>query len=261
MPFTIVQLSDPHLGASWRREPARALTAALRQVRETLPGGPDAVILTGDLANTPAEAEYEQARRLLDQLSAPLYLLAGNHDDAEAMGHHFDLPDRPREHLSYVADLGPVRLVVVDTQDPGNVEGKLDRIRLQWLDGVLGADSVTPTLLAMHHPPIATGVPAMDAIGIAPEQRQALSEVVARHRQVQLIACGHVHRAVSGNLNGVSVLAVPSTGLQLALDLQTDELAFVDEPPCFAVHMLVQGRLVSHLQPVSGDEGGTEAGG
>jgi hypothetical protein len=25
--------------------------------------------------------------------------------------------------------------------------------------------------------------------------------------------------------------------------------------------MLVQGRLVSHLQPVSGDEGGTEAGG
>jgi hypothetical protein len=76
------------------------------------------------------------------------------------------------------------------------------------------------------------------------------SEVVARHRQVQLIAAGHVHRAISGQLGGVRVLAIPSTGVQLALDLDSEELRFADEPRCFAIHLLVNGCLVSHIQTV-----------
>ena len=98
----------------------------------------------------------------------------------------------------------------------------------------------------------------MDAIGIPALQRHHLEELLARHRQVQLIACGHVHRAVVGELGDTRVLAIPSTSLQLALDLDVDELHFVAEPPCFAVHLLVEGRLVSHLQPVAAGSGGED---
>lgn len=250
MPFSIVQLTDPHLGATWSPDPEGSLAAAIGTVERVLPAAPDAVIVTGDLASTPSDAEYEQAHALLDRLSAPMYALPGNHDDRAMLRRHFDLPTTAADTLSYVADLGPVRLVALDSQRPGHGGGEIDRARLEWLDRVLGEDQVTPTLLAMHHPPLVTGLPGMDAIGIPELDRLALAEIVTRHRQVQLIATGHVHRTLVGRLGATPVVAVASTDAQLALDLVDDELRFLDEPPCFAVHLLVEGRLVTHIQPV-----------
>ncbi|HEY3729143.1 MAG TPA: metallophosphoesterase [Solirubrobacteraceae bacterium] len=251
MAFTIVQLTDPHIGASWSEDPLAALAAAVAAVGATLPSGPDAVIVSGDIASTPDDAEYEQARAVLDVLDAPLYVLPGNHDDRGRLRRRFAIPEGNGAGLSYVAELGPVRLVAVDTQRPGQAGGQLDAARLDWLDRVLDADRGAPTLLAMHHPPLLTGIPAMDAIGIPEDERRALAEIVSRRRQVQLIAAGHVHRAIIGELSGTPVLAIPSTDVQLALDFEAEELRFVREPPCFAVHALVEGRLVSHIQPVA----------
>jgi UDP-2,3-diacylglucosamine pyrophosphatase LpxH len=90
----------------------------------------------------------------------------------------------------------------------------------------------------------------MDSMAIPAEEREALAETLSRHRQVQLIVAGHVHRAVLGDLAGIRVLAMPSTDMQLALEFDAEEMRFVREPPCFAVHALVDGRLVSHIQPV-----------
>jgi len=46
------------------------------------------------------------------------------------------------------------------------------------------------------------------------------------------------------------VMSVPSTYVQGLLDFDATELALSDDPPGFAVHALVDGRLVSHVQPV-----------
>jgi 3',5'-cyclic AMP phosphodiesterase CpdA len=251
MAFTIVQLTDPHIGASWSEDPARALAAAVAAITATLPSGPDAVIVSGDIASTPVDAEYEQARAVLDGLSAPLYALPGNHDDRDLLHGRFAVPQAEAAGLSYVAQLGPIRLVALDTQRPGQPGGQLDAARLDWLDGVLGEDRGASTLLAMHHPPLLTGISAMDAFAIPEDERQALAEIVSRHRQVQLIAAGHVHRAVVGELAGTRVLAIPSTDVQLALDFEAEDMRFVPGPPCFAVHLLIEGRIVSHLQPVA----------
>jgi hypothetical protein len=121
---------------------------------------------------------------------------------------------------------------------------------VHWLERVLGEDDVKPTMVAMHHLPLMTGIPAMDEIGIPIEDRDALADIVSRHPQVQIIAAGHVHRAVIGRLGGAAVVAIPSTDVQLALDLTAGELRFVREPPCFALHLFVGGRFVSHIQPV-----------
>jgi Icc protein len=248
--FTLVQLTDPHIGAPWSTTAAVTLAQVVEAVGEVLPAAPDAVIVSGDIANTPTAAEYKQARSLLDVFNAPLYVLPGNHDDRGLLRTHFDIPAAEPDALSYVADLGPLRLVALDTVRPGHGAGQLDPPRLRWLDRVLGEDTTTPTLLAMHHVPVLTGLPAMDAIGIPPDERRALRAIVSRHRQVELIAAGHVHRTVVAALDGVPVLAVPSTGVQLALDLEDDELRFASEPPCFALHLFADGQLVSHIQPV-----------
>lgn len=254
-PFTIVQLTDPHIGAPWSEDPGSALTAAVAAVGECLGASADAVIVTGDIASTPTDGEYAQARVVLERLGAPLHVLVGNHDDREGLRRHFDVPAADGEFVSYAAYLGPVRLVALDTKHAGSEAGQLDEARAGWLERVLAEDHETITLLAMHHPPLVTGVPAMDAIGFPDPERRELAEIVSGHRQVQLIAAGHVHRTIVGELGGARVLAIPSTDVQLALDLAAPKVRFVHEPPCFAVHMLAGGQLVSHVQPIPGTSG------
>ncbi len=250
MTFVLVQLSDPHLGADWGgRDPAAALEVAVASVLALRPV-PDAVLVTGDLTEHASDAEYEQARELLGRLPVPAHVLPGNHDDRAGLRRHFDLPRSGDEPVQYAADLGPLRLVVVDSTRPGHDDGELDEERLAWLDTQLTAAPEQPTLIAMHHPPLVSGVPAWDSFALAPIARHALAEVVTRHAQVRRIVGGHVHRAITTQLAHCPVVSAPSTYAQLKLTIGADELEVGDDPAGFLVHALVDGDLVSHVQPV-----------
>ena len=249
-PFFLVQLSDSHIGADWTEaDPVARLTAAIESARSLCPS-PDAVLVTGDLTDHATDAEYEQVRELLAPLGDPLFVLPGNHDDRRALHRHFGVPGGGGEPIQYTADLGPWRLVVLDTTHPGEDPGALDAGRLGWLDEELARAPQTPTLLAMHHPPLRTGIPAWDAIGLADADRQALGEVIAGHPNVRRIVAGHVHRTITGELAGCAVLTVPSTYVQMSLELGSHELKLADEPAGFAVHVIDGGELVTHVHPV-----------
>jgi 3',5'-cyclic-AMP phosphodiesterase len=53
------------------------LAAAVESVRALRPP-PDAVLVTGDIADHASDEEYDQVRELLTPLQAPLYALPGN---------------------------------------------------------------------------------------------------------------------------------------------------------------------------------------
>jgi Icc protein len=209
------------------------------------------VLVSGDLADNAAAAEYEQVLELLAPLGAPLYVLPGNHDDRRALHRHFGVPGADGEPVQYAVELGPLRLLVLDTTIPEEDRGALDADRLAWLDETLTAAPEVPTLLAMHHPPISTGIPAWDEIGLADADRRGLAEVVGRHRQVRRLVSGHVHRAITGEVAGRSALTVPSTYVQARLNFEMEQVELAHEPAGFAVHALVDGELISHVQPVS----------
>jgi 3',5'-cyclic-AMP phosphodiesterase len=249
-PFLLAQLSDPHIGADWAdADSVAGLTAAVESVR-SMPAQPDAVLVSGDLADHAADAEYEQVLELLAPLQAPLYVLPGNHDDRRALRRHFGVPGADGEPVQYSVDLGPLRLVVLDTTRPGEDPGALDTERLGWLDAELAAAPHAPTLLAMHHPPLVTGVPALDDFGLPAADRRALGEVVERHRQVRRLVAGHVHRTMTGEFAGRAVLTVPSTYVQARLNFGSEEDEWVAEPTGFALHSVLDGDLISHVQPV-----------
>ena len=249
-PFLLAQLSDPHIGADWAEADSVAgLAAAVASVRNIRPQ-PDAVLVSGDLAEHATDSEYDQVRELLAPLAAPLYVLAGNHDDRRALHRHFGVPGAAGEPVQYSVDLGPMRLVVLDTTRTGEVRGALDGNRLDWLDAELAAAPELPTLVAMHHPPLATGVRAWDELGLPLADRQALGAVVARHRQVRRLVSGHVHRMVTAELGGRPVLTVPSTYVQGRLDFLSTQDELSDDPAGFALHAVVDGELISHVQPV-----------
>jgi Icc protein len=117
--------------------------------------------------------------------------------------------------------------------------------------GRLTEDRDTPTIVAMHHLPLPTGIPAMDVLGLSRADHVAIDELIAAYPHVGRVVTGHVHRAVVGALGGCAVFACPSTHLQVALDLREPaRLKIVAEPPGFGLHVAVAGELVSHVQPV-----------
>jgi hypothetical protein len=105
-----------------------------------------------------------------------------------------------------------------------------------------------PTLVALHHPPHATGLAAMDAMGLQ-SGGAGFEALIAAHPQVQRVVCGHLHRLTLGRVAHAAALSAPSTAHQVALDLAPDAaLSLALEPAGWLVHAWGPGLpLVSHL--------------
>lgn len=248
-PVLLAQISDLHIGGSEDgREPLSRVEAVIESIR-SLPNAPDAVLVSGDLADAGGVEEYETVRELLGRLELPLHVLNGNHDDRGRIRAAFDLPGEGEEPVNYSADVGELRLVVLDSNVPGQDPGRYSPEQLRWLDAELGSQPQQPTLLALHHPPLATGSPQWDRINLEPDQRPGLAEVVARHPQLRAIVGGHLHRAAASTLGGCPVLSAPSAFLQVRPDFIAGRVEFVD-PPGFALHALRDGELSSQVESV-----------
>jgi 3',5'-cyclic AMP phosphodiesterase CpdA len=242
-PYVLVQISDPHLGATWGgdADPDARLASTVAAVRE-LRTRPDAVLVSGDLADHGSAEEYARGKELLGSIGAPVHVLPGNHDDRAELRRAFGLAD-----LNRAEDLGPLRLVCLDSTIPGEDGGQLDA---GWLDAALAEAPDTPTIVAFHHAPLVTGVPEADEIGLPNADRQRLADVLARHAQVRCLAAGHIHWVMFGSLGGRRVVVAPSTYVQARLDLGDDTRDIAAQPAGFVVHALRDGDVISYLQAV-----------
>jgi 3',5'-cyclic-AMP phosphodiesterase len=247
----IAQLSDLHIGVTERDTAAR--TAAVVAAIAGLDPAPAAVLVTGDVTQNGRAPEYERARELLAPLRMPVHVTPGNHDDPAALRAAFPPAgdDAMAEFVQFSAPAGSARVVVCDSHEPGTDGGRLCERRLEWLERTLAADRTTPTVVAMHHPPLATGVEAMDAIGLDGSTRAALDELLAAAPNVERVVAGHVHRAMYSTTGGRPVFSCPSVDIALVLDLAPGAaLAVHDEPPAFALHLFTAAGTTTHVQPV-----------
>jgi 3',5'-cyclic-AMP phosphodiesterase len=252
-PFVVAQISDLHVKQagrlSYRVVDTGAMTRACVDALLALKQRPDIVVATGDLTDFGRPEEYAALRELLAPLCMPLYLLPGNHDDRDglrrAFPEHLYLRQSP-DFVQYAIEEHPLRLVAIDTLIPGEAGGELCSERLAWLDAMLVAQPVMPTLVLMHHPPFATLIGHMDQIGL--KGCEGLAQVIGRHAQVERILCGHLHRPIQARFAGTIASTAPSPAHQVALDLVRDAPSqFVMEPPAFQLHVFVAGAgVVSH---------------
>jgi 3',5'-cyclic AMP phosphodiesterase CpdA len=231
-PTLIAQLSDPHLRMA---DPVThtALEAAVARVLALRPL-PAAVLLTGDIADSGSAEEYELAARLLSPLTMPVHQVAGNHD-------------RFNERTRFAEVAGGVRLVGFDTSIAGRDDGVVE---LDWLADTLAEDRVTPTIVAMHHPPMVTGLPWLDALGVPADQVRALGDLLSSSPNVRRVVAGHVHKVIHDVLGGCGVITCASTNIAAGLDFVTPDAVLVREPPSILVHALLDGQIVTHVQPV-----------
>jgi 3',5'-cyclic-AMP phosphodiesterase len=250
MPVLLAQLSDLHVGASWDGvDPLPRLERAVEAVR-ALPNPVDAVLVSGDLTDAGRDEDYRLVRVVLGRLDSPVHVLPGNHDLRAGVRRAFGLPGEGDEPVDYGVDVGPIRLVVLDSVVPGQDPGDFDEDQLRWLDAELGAHRERQIVLAMHHSPLATGIEEWDEVNLPVAARGALATVIGRHPQVGAIVCGHLHRVVASTLAGCPVLSAPSTYLQARPDFATEKVELDGEPPGFALHALLDGELSSQVESV-----------
>ncbi len=250
-PFLLAQISDLHLGERPRDgvKPKRCLRAVVAALGR-LPDPPDAILVSGDLAEHGASKEYRLAKEVIGRLGVPIHVLPGNHDDRATMRASFGIPGESGAPIDYAVDLGPLCLVVIDSTIPGEDRGGFDPGQLERLDAELAA-SPKPAIVAMHQPPLTTTMADWDGVNLPVADRQALAAVIARHPQVKAIVGGHLHRVATAALAGRPVLAAPSTYLQARPNFAAETIELYGGAPGFALHALRGGELSTQVEIVT----------
>ncbi len=260
---SIAQITDTHITSDKdplnRARNEDRLRKVLKAIHALQPR-PVAIVATGDLVDRGEPEEYLELRRILqDNVQIPIYLGLGNHD---LRGHFCTaFPETPVDEngfVQYAADLAGVRLVMLDSLDEGKQDGAFCAKRAAWLKRALSLERRKPTIVAIHHPPIVSGIHWMDPDPNAPWIAR-LARALKNRRQVARVISGHVHRAYHGMLGAHLVAVSPATSLQLTLNLTPvnmrvpDHRAILaDEPPGFSLHVWEKGEFVTHVC-VAGD--------
>jgi 3',5'-cyclic AMP phosphodiesterase CpdA len=167
-------------------------------------------------------------------LDRPWLCLMGNHDHPGTFA--AALEDEPCSNYqgSRSYRLGDWRVLCIDTSLAGRRGGFFDHQRADALAADLAADPHAPTMIAMHHPPLATGVewidPADDAAWI-----DRFAAAIAPFSNVRHIICGHAHMAVMAQINA------PQLWPEMApydADQPDNRVMVYDGEPGFALHHL-----------------------
>jgi len=256
----IAHISDPHIV----EEPklcygivdTRASLARVLARLEAMNPKPDLIALTGDLVDEPTTAAYATLRAILARASTPIVVIPGNHDDrallAQMLAEHVYLPrGGAKAHFVLEEADGP-RIIGFDAVVAGCEHAFVSDEDIAWLARVLDAGNARPTMLMMHHPPIRTGLAFMDAL--QPDLDSRFAEVLARHRELRLIICGHVHRAIDGVLAGARVAVAGSTAFQYQYAIDPDAPPrFALEAPTIRLHQWSDDAVTSFTAPLADD--------
>lgn len=252
----IAQITDIHLGFD-PDNPAEFNRKRLDQVLHrlgTMDPRPDLLLATGDLTDKGDADSYRRLQSALKQCPFPVWPCMGNHDDRENFAHVFaDIPVVDG-FVQYVVDEPhwPLRLIVLDTLEPGRHGGAFCEARAAWLAERLAEKTDKPVVIVLHHPPIETGIAWMTTSPEAAWVRR-LRETVEGADHVVAMVAGHIHRPILTGWAGVPLAVSPSTAPQVALDLREIDPAAPDnrpmivaDPPAYTLHYWNGRSLISH---------------
>ena len=185
------------------------LREAVRNINAMRPA-PAGVMFTGDLVETGDEESYAYFLELIKPLKMPAWVIPGNHDNPKIMLEVFagtGCFPATQDGFQYAIDDLPFRILALnshcsDTELPG-----FDEQRLSWLEDQL-SNSDKPVLIAIHHPPMKTGIELVEMGGS--DWYQGLKQLLAEYPQVKLVICGHCHTDLSGRIGQVPVYMAPA---------------------------------------------------
>lgn len=219
MSITIAQVTDTHLFSDWEGVLAgvptwKTFRAVLEQI-ERKHRDFDYMILTGDLAQDEALETYLKLRAALGDWIDRCRIIPGNHDDPAHLRTVFpELFPNDDAPLTFSLSAGDWKIIGLDSHLPGETKGCVEASQLVWLEEELNKDPDAPTLVFVHHPPVAIKVEWLDRIGL--EGADELVALVEASPQVKVVCAGHVHQEFIGSIGAAAVYTTPSTCVQFS---------------------------------------------
>jgi 3',5'-cyclic AMP phosphodiesterase CpdA len=214
---TIAHISDTHLLAGGKLQygvvdTVHHLQLALDRLSRIDPV-PQAIVLTGDLADRGEPEAYAQLRSMIEPaaaaMGAQVVWCMGNHDDRTAYAQGLFGAEPTADVMDRVYDVDGLRVVALDTSVPNYHHGEITDEQYAWLASVLAEPAPLGTILAMHHPPIA--IPMLPAAAIIELDDQARLASALHGTDVRMILGGHFHYSSSGTFAGIPVSVASAT--------------------------------------------------
>jgi Icc protein len=245
----LVLFTDPHLFG----DPARALRgvptlpalrAVLAAAREHVATA-SAILATGDLVQDDPGG-YAHFRAEFAALGRPVLCVPGNHDIVPAM--YAQLAGPPFQ-LGGTWDAHNWRVILLDSSVPGETGGNLDAAALAWLEQALATAGGRHVLVCLHHHPVPMQSRWLDTVGLA--NGAAFTALLRRFPAVRAALFGHVHQDFDRVVDGVRMIATPSTCSQFKPG--SADFAIDDAPPAWRQLWLHgDGRLETRLHQLAG---------
>lgn len=225
----LLQLTDTHLcstagGTLLDMDTDRSLRLVIEQALAER-GVPDAVLCTGDLSDRGSRSAYERLENYLEAFTAPSFWLPGNHDDRDEML----AATRGKNRLPGEIRAGDWQIIMLDSQIPGEVGGRLGEAELRRLEQALeaGMEESLHTLVCLHHQPVPVGSAWIDEQMVA--DAGLMWQLLERHSGVKAVLWGHVHQQIDQRRGEISLMATPSTCVQFAPG--SEDFRADDQPP------------------------------
>jgi Icc protein len=225
-PLRFVHISDTHINPDTdyiknyaQYTPIIGVKALVKAVN-ALPFMPDFILHTGDVAYDPVPEVYSTVKAVLSEFKAPVYYLAGNHDDsptlqAVMMGYG---KEAINDYLFYDFEAKGVHIVCLDSNGPHDPEkptGFVTQTQLDWLDTICASDDDRPLVIAIHHNAVPVGVPWLDD-WMRIENGEDFHAIVWQARdRLRGVFYGHIHQTISNLRDGVLYVAAASSWCQL----------------------------------------------
>jgi len=211
----IAQISDTHLTLDpVDKDGEQRINDFERVISDinALDPAPDVIIHTGDIVHNGQAEEYAVAAAILEKARPPVYVIAGNKDNRENLHAAFSpagylAPDTP--FIDYAVEDYLVRLIALDTLNPGSNKGDFCPERIARLIDLLDAETTKPIAVFTHHPPFEVSVGPDPMHYESHEVMLNLAKVLQHSGRVVAVFSGHVHRAAYGHVERIPSTVVP----------------------------------------------------
>jgi 3',5'-cyclic AMP phosphodiesterase CpdA len=179
----------------------------------------DFCILAGDLADRGEAAAYERLKTIIARLPIPVHITLGNHDDRPTFLDVFGA-DHAAEtgHVDKVIDAEGYRIILLDSSEPGRVDGVLEEVQIDWLRARLAEAMDRPVVVVLHHNANALHIHSDTIRMLEPD---AFIDALKSHPDIRQVIAGHVHLTSTAMWRGLPFTTL--AGGHYSVDFSVDQ--------------------------------------